>query len=780
MGQSTGKTIDQEFSTTPGGWSRFVDGYLSVALVLVISLATWAAASVVVMRASASEQAQQLRQKALMIRDGVRGRIHNYEVGVDFGRGLLASSDDVSLDEWREFYSDDTVEGKFRGVWGFAFVEVVEPDGVDAFVESMRAQGVTDFRVHARPDAPLDGASGAMYVVKYHEPETLNRSAWGLDVSSSPANRAVYDQARDSGKIRISEPFRLLQNASDEWGIVIAMPVYRRGEPVETIEQRRSAIRGWVVSSVSLERFFRSEWSGEWEGFDLTIRTRGADRAEAGQLVYSSPRDPGADAGGRVLSTMIPLELENLSLIMSVSQPGVGNPLLASRESVAVMIAGFLLTALLTTITWSVTRTRARAMELARTMTRSIRQSEQRQRVLALQADAANKAKTEFLANMSHEIRTPMTAILGYAEVLCDLVASVEHDEEYVEATRSIQRSGKHLMMIINDVLDLSKIESGKFSVEHKRCMILHTVRDVFTTLRMSAARKGLGMGVVFLTPFPVWVLSDEYRVRQILINLVGNAIKFTHEGSVSIELWADERTLRLAIRDTGVGITRSEISELFDPFVQLDASVSRRHEGTGLGLTISRHLAQLLGGDIAVESVPGRGSVFTLTIPRDCPARTPMRSALPEMSGDRGRARPGAGGGQAGGGCGRILLAEDGRDNQRLIERLLRKEGYEVVIVENGQEVLGAVAADPDGFDLVLMDMQMPVVDGYTATSELRAMGVDLPIVALTAHAMDGAREACLEAGCDEYATKPIEREELFAVIHRLIADRDSGREAA
>ena len=798
-------TIDQEHTATPSVWSRFIDAYLSVGLVVAISLATWGAASVVVMRASVNEQNDRLVAKAKMIREGVQGRLRAYEVGVDFGRGLMTASEDVSRQEWSEFYNDATVRGKFPGVWGFGFVEVVEADAVDAFEERMRADGAHGFTVHDHPGADAPEPGEALYLLKYHEPESVNRPVWGLNVASTEVNKSVYDEARDTGQVRVSRPMRLQQNKESEWGIVLTMPVYTAGMSVRSVEQRRAAIRGWVVASVSLERFFASEWSSAWDGFLISIYTREHGSGTGGQLVYDSGRSDGHGhsrqnkvARGRGRATSIPLDIENLALVMSVSPAHAGSPLLASRGSVAVLVAGFPLTVLLTTITWSVTRTRARAVELARAMTVSIRQSEQRQRVLAVEANAANKAKTEFLANMSHEIRTPMTAIMGYAQVLGELAAGQSHEGEYAEATGSILRAGEHLMAVINDVLDLSKIESGRLEVDHEKCMILRLVRDVSTTLRMCASRKGLAMGVEFDAPFPEWVMTDEHRLRQILINLVGNAVKFTDHGSIVLVLDSDERSLRISIRDTGIGISDKKLAGLFDPFVQLDSSVSRRHEGTGLGLTISRRLANLLGGDITMRSTLGVGSVFTLTIPRDCPTATPVRETLPGYElgdqgdqGDRVEAEqagvtrcPAAASrtadSAAGAGRARILLAEDGAENQKLIEHLLTRAGYTLKIVSNGREALDELERDPGGFELVLMDMQMPVMDGYAATRALRDRGCDLPIVALTAHVMDGARQACLEAGCDEYATKPIEREVLYALIDRLVSQRRTGRGAA
>jgi two-component system CheB/CheR fusion protein len=475
---------------------------------------------------------------------------------------------------------------------------------------------------------------------------------------------------------------------------------------------------------------------------------------------------------------MLPIDVVGQSFMLRMAPKNQASPMLVSRSAIAVLIAGGLITMMLTMITWSMTRTRRRAVDMARAMTSSIRQSEQRQRVLALQAASASKAKSAFLANMSHEIRTPMTAILGYADLLGDLIRLKNEGEEYGEAVQAIQRSGRHLTMIINDVLDLSKIESGKLEVEHEAFPVVDMVREVYTTLRMNAERRGIDLGVSFETSFPTELFGDAYRIRQILINLVGNAIKFTEEGSVTISLRQQSDYVCFSVIDTGVGIGAEHMETLFDAFQQLDNSHTRSHEGTGLGLTISQHLAHLMGGSIDVESTPGEGSVFTLRIPRDCPSGVREISSLAEEQDSLGGGeeslrvdepvqRPTV-----------VLLAEDGIDNQRIIAHIIRKGGYEIEIVGNGQEAIDRYEREPDRFGLILMDMQMPVLDGYGAVRLLRERGHGVPIVALTAHALQGSREACLEAGCDEYVSKPIDRAQLYEVIRGLLNRR--GRRAA
>jgi signal transduction histidine kinase len=394
-------------------------------------------------------------------------------------------------------------------------------------------------------------------------------------------------------------------------------------------------------------------------------------------------------------------------------------------------------------------------------------------------AQAAAKAKSEFLANMSHEIRTPMTAILGFAEALAepDLPEAVRRD-----ATDTICRNGHYLLNIINDILDLSKIDAGRVELEHALFSPIQLIADVKSLMSVRAKERGLRLTTEFVGRLPDTITGSPTRLKQILVNLVGNAIKFTESGSVRLvtrcvlpgeegsPAGVTEPMLQFDVCDTGTGIQPHELARLFQPFSQADSSTTRRFGGTGLGLAISRRLARLLGGDITVESEPGHGSTFRVVVatgPLDGvrflehPEQAALESKQPAGIEICAAARLDC----------RVLLAEDGPDNQRLIATILRRAGADVTVVENGQAAVDeALAARRAGapFDVILMDMQMPVLDGYGATALLRAEGYTRPIVALTAHAMTQERDRCLAAGCDEHATKPINRNELLEVVRR------------
>ena len=384
-------------------------------------------------------------------------------------------------------------------------------------------------------------------------------------------------------------------------------------------------------------------------------------------------------------------------------------------------------------------------------------------------ASAASQSKSEFLANMSHEIRTPMTAILGFADLLAES-ASRSGDVESMEHVDTIRRNGQHLLALINDILDLSKIEAGKMTVESIDLAPRTLLEDAIQTLASRAAEKGIVLRSEIAADLPATIRSDPLRMRQVLLNLLGNAIKFTQHGSVTLRATVTNGSkplLRCEISDTGVGMSPDELARLFRAFEQADSSTTRRFGGTGLGLRISKWLTELLGGGIEVTSEPGRGSRFVATFALVEAADSLAAIAVPTAD-HEGSLREI-----------RVLFAEDGPDNVRLISHVLRKAGASVTTVGNGEELLAALTVDGDaesalrphhGFDLIITDIQMPVMDGFEAVRRFRARGGDTPVVALTAHAMSGDRDKCIEAGCDGYATKPIDRAALIATCRRVL----------
>ncbi|MEZ5512609.1 MAG: CheR family methyltransferase [Steroidobacteraceae bacterium] len=388
-------------------------------------------------------------------------------------------------------------------------------------------------------------------------------------------------------------------------------------------------------------------------------------------------------------------------------------------------------------------------------------------------AEQANESKSAFIANMSHEIRTPMTAVLGYTQLL----AAKETDPQKLEHLRTIKRNGSYLLDIINDILDLSKIEAGKLDVNMELFDVHELVSEVRSMMAMRATSKNLQFNIRYAGPIPERMRSDRKRLKQILTNLLGNAIKFTESGSVELVVEAvpgRAPLLRFDVIDTGVGISAEHQAQLFQPFAQGDASVARRFGGTGLGLDISRRLARSLGGDISVQSEPGKGSVFSCTIGLEDDAPLvhidPRFEATGEFEGVIGERPPLA--------C-RVLVVDDHDDVRELARRFLSEAGATVEVSVDGCDALRRIEAGLDNaapqIDLVLLDMHMPQLDGRAAARKMRARGFGRPIIAVTAEAMHGDMIRCIESGCDAYLSKPIDRSELLAVVAQYAAIVDA-----
>ena len=382
-------------------------------------------------------------------------------------------------------------------------------------------------------------------------------------------------------------------------------------------------------------------------------------------------------------------------------------------------------------------------------------------------AEAASRAKGDFLANMSHEIRTPMTSIIGYADLLSTTERSQEERQEFVH---TIRRNGEHLLNLINDLLDLSKIDAGKMTVEHISVSPEKILAEVESPMRVFAAEKNVDFVIERRGLIPESVQTDPTRIRQVLLNLVSNAIKFTTAGFVRITLSfdANSRMLTYSVQDSGIGLTDEQQGSLFQPFMQADASTTRRFGGTGLGLALSKRLVEMLGGTLTVQSKAGQGSTFSFSI-HDYPNHLanvdrPSAAAV-ELGSHELVQRVNA----------RVLLAEDAADNRRLVTIFLEQAGMSVDHAVNGRVAVDkALAAASVGmpYDAILMDMQMPELDGYGATRELRAKGLTkVPVIAFTAHAMESERRRCTDAGCDGFVTKPVNPIELIGTIARHVS---------
>ena len=381
-------------------------------------------------------------------------------------------------------------------------------------------------------------------------------------------------------------------------------------------------------------------------------------------------------------------------------------------------------------------------------------------------AKRADAIRWRLLTNMGHEFRTPMTAIMGFADLLDEESIT---DNERARLTKSIYNSSTQLTHLIETMLDMSAIESGQLRIVDDSCNLHQTLEKLRDDASTLALAKNLELTLTIDDSCPSQITTDQKRLQQILYNLIDNAIKFTSEGKVEIKTSFDNtsNTIAFAITDTGIGINQRDQQSIFDPFIQAEDNVTRSFGGAGLGLSVAKELAKALQGDITLDSTPDQGSTFTLTInpgqveynnPNDATPITQQDDTLLAHS--------------------KVLIVDDAKDNRILLKHILKKTGAQIEFAHDGQEAIDAIELaieSNEPYDLILMDMQMPVLDGYHATVQLRENGITTPIIALTAHALDGDRDHCINAGCDEYMTKPIDKAALIETCSQLLAKEDT-----
>jgi signal transduction histidine kinase len=539
-----------------------------------------------------------------------------YQYGLQGGRGLFSSTDQVTAQDWQRYVDSHGLAAEFPGALGFGVVRRVERTELAQFEEQIREQGISEFRVQT------SGTAAEVLPITYIEPLERNLKDLGKDIALLPEVRMAAEQAMLSGRPTLTTPLQRLQE-DEQWGFVYLLPCYAKDAPIETEEQRRAALVAWIYAPIVMERLLAGVATQLEYQVDFEIFDEGWSGAHTplfdwdGDLQGEIPASVLDKREGRSFFARRSLDVGQRRWTLCVSSL----PAFAANTEAWlawVVLEGGVLASLLLGlfVRWLQTQ-RARAEALVEERTRELRRKNRSLELALESADAATRSKSEFLANMSHEIRTPMTAILGFAELLRDPHCSALEHAEYLG---TIHSNGNHLLSLINDILDLSKIEAGQMTVEAIPCSPAEIVDDVVKLFSQRARTKGIALVVHWPAHVPERIRTDPVRARQVIVNLVSNALKFTERGEVVIASDFEhssplESFWVCRVRDTGIGMEPAQLEHVFEPFTQGDGSTTRKFGGSGLGLPISRKLTELLGGGLTAECALGKGCTFVARI---------------------------------------------------------------------------------------------------------------------------------------------------------------------
>ncbi len=695
------------------------------------------------------------RREAANIENALFRRIGSSGAMLTALTGVLQSSDSEIHDSYFSSYVE-SLRKTFPHVRSVLYLTHLRDGETAAFTEHMQDLGYFDFHVHGSGEQQtfVDEKGQAHYLLisMLRPMEPPLGSMLGYDLLTEPAMRESMTIAIREGITAASNPSHFLR---PQGSMLIFNAVYEGRYVPRSVEERRARLNGLLALEIEPVSFLQGIISNSYPvGIEITPTLAGS----TDNIVMRLDAPKRNDMIPYTLSLHSTATFYNQSYNLTITHQVRWNAVNFVNMILAVLImqAGMACLAL-----------------LERTRRISLQNAKKRHRYQLMKrakeaAEASNQAKSQFLANMSHEIRTPMNGVLGVTELLLKTPLSARQRE----FASMIQASGKSLLNILNDILDISKIEADQLKLDEYNFDLLALISDVKALLQVQALRKQLQLNIWVDKDVPVYIYGDGQRLRQILVNLLGNAIKFTAQGSVSLRLalltqMGNGYRLRFEIVDTGIGLQMEDQEKVFLPFTQADDSMSREYGGTGLGLAISSRLVKLMGGEIGVSSQLGVGSTFWFTAHfaggnvAECEKEATPRNTPPSQeicfTGTR------------------VLVAEDNPINQVVAESLLQQLDCEVTLVDNGLQALRALQSHT--YDMILMDCQMPEMDGYTATQEIRSyeiarQTVRIPIVAMTAHAMKGDRQKCLTVGMDDYLSKPFDTSQLMEVMCKWLPE--------
>ncbi len=687
----------------------------------------------------------------------VSERMGKYEDALWGGVATIHSqSFGIDYHEWERFSHALELPTKYPGIRGIGVIYNISPDKLDTFLAEQRRER-PDFKLHPAHD------KNEFWPITYIEPLKTNAQAVGLDMAHEVNRYTAALKARDTGTAQITGPIVLVQDAGKTPGFLFYAPFYT-GDTPDTLEERRKDFVGMVYAPFVVKKLMEGTLAKERRHIGIKI-------TDQDEVIYDEHLEEEKDFDPSPLfSRSFTVDLYGRTWVFDIRSKQSFRAAAHNNKPWIILCGGLLIDSLLLALFILLSRSNRRAIHFADNVTTQLRDAVE-------ESKKANEAKSNFLANMSHELRTPMNGIIGLSSILMEV--DLPKDEK--ESIKTIYQSSESLLSLLNDLLDFAKIEAGELQIESIPFNLRDEILHIKNLLLPITEKKDLKLDITIDSTLPEFFEGDATRIRQVLYNLLGNAIKFTNEGQVSLHIFKPDphqnNMIRFKIQDTGIGIAEEIQHAIFEKFSQEDVTISRRFGGTGLGLSISRKIVEIMGGAIDFKSVKGQGSVFWFDIPLETPSayadtlqqKHPLQNLDAQMATIKNA---------------NILVVDDHPTNLLLIRKMLNKLGFEhIVECASGEEALEHYTKEK--FDLILMDCHLPHISGMETTKTIRRMEQEnhthyTPVIALTADVLEETRKNCSAAGMDLYLTKPITKDKLSkAIMDALVMARGSRKDA-